>query len=301
MRVADVISGALKQFNGREQAVAIWLLLAFVAALFNKGIRGAIFAFVRSLFARRLIWIYTSATLWFMAIIVVLEKTGMWNSLLIKDTVMWFVVTAFVLIFNVNSAKEHFFRDAVVDNLKLTALLEFVSNMYSFNVWIELPLTLVIFSFSMVGEVASMKPEQAPVKRLTERVLSFIRWAMLAFIVYKSISNFSELATWDTARSLVLPLILTIAFIPYVYALALQLAYDAVFSQVDFALGDDRPLARFTRGRLSKLCSNSLARVKRVTGSSEFNLWNLKSEEDVLDMIDRLKRNEFRDSRSVSS
>jgi hypothetical protein len=301
MRVAEAISNVLKQFNGREQAAAIWLLVALVAALFNKGIRGAILAFVRSLFARRLIWIYTSATLWFVAIVVVLEKTGMWNSLLIKDTVMWFVGTAFVLIFNVNNAKEHFFRDAVVDNLKLTALLEFVSNIYSFNVWIELPLTLVIFSFSMVGEVASKKPEYVPVKRLIEGVLSFIGWAMLAFVVYKSISNFSELATWDTARSLVLPLILTIAFIPYVYALALQLAYEVVFFRVDFALRDNRPLARFARERLSKLCSNSVARVKRVTDSSEFDPWNLKSRKEVLDMIDRLKRNEFRESRSVSS
>lgn len=301
MRVTEVISGALRQLNGREQAVAIWLLVAMVAALSNKDFRGVIFAFVRALLDPKLLGMYASAALWLVAIVVVLANIGIWNSLLVKDTVMWFVGIAFVLMLNANNSKEHFFHDAIVDNLKLTALIEFVSNIYSFNVLIELPLTLMIFSSAVVGEVASMKPEHAPVKRLTDRVLSFIGWVMLAFVVCKSISNFSELVTWDTARSLVLPLILTIAFIPYVYALALQLAYDVVFFRVDFALRDNRPLARFTRGRLSKLCSNSLARVKRVTGSSEFDPWNLKNKEDVLNMIDRLERNEFRDSRSASS
>lgn len=160
-----------------------------------------------------------------------------------------------------------------------------------------MPLTLTIFCSAMISAVASTKPEQAPAKRLTDGVLALIGWVMLAFVVYKSISNFRDVAVRDTARSFVLPLVLAIAFIPFAYTLAVRMAYDAVFFRVNFALKDNRSLALFARRQLIRLCSISLARVKKVTGSDQFDPWNVTSEEGVLDMIVRLERKEFQGSR----
>lgn len=297
MRVTAVISGVLEQFNGREEAVAFWLLLALIAALFKKDIRRALLGSVKAFLAPKLLAIFILAALYVAAVVVCLAKVGLWNPSLVKDTVVWFVGTAFVLMLNVNNAEEHFFRNLIIDNLKLAALLEFVGNLYTFNFWVELPLTLTIFCSAMISAVASTKPEQAPAKRLTDGVLALIGWVMLAFVVYKSISNFRDVAVWDTARSFALPLVLAIAFIPFAYTLAVRMAYDAVFFRVNFALKDNRSLALFSRRQLIRLCSISLARVKKVTGSDQFDPWNVTSEEGVLDMIVRLERKEFQGSR----
>jgi hypothetical protein len=294
---SEVISGVLEQFNGREEAVAFWLLLALIAALFKKDIRRALLRCVKAFLAPKLLAIFIFAALYVAAVVVCLAKVGLWNPSLVKDTAVWFVGTAFVLMLNANNGEEHFFRNLIIDNLKLAALLEFVGNLYTFNFWVELPLTLTIFCSAMISAVASTKPEQAPAKRLTDGVLALIGWVMLAFVIYKSISNFSDVAVRDTARSFALPLIMTLAFIPFTYALAVLMAYDVIFFRVNFALRENGVLARFARQRFFRLCFVSLGRVRRVASSDQFDPWNLKNKEDVLDMIVRLERKEFQGSR----
>lgn len=292
MGSAQVVSRVLEQFNSREEAAAFWLFVALIAALFNKGIRSALWSCVRAFLQPKILMILAFAVFYVLLVVVALSKIRLWNSSLVKDTVVWFVGTAFVAMLNVTNAGEHFFRRVLIDNVKLAALLEFVMNLYTFSFWAEVPLTLTIFSSVMISAVAGAKPEQAPAKKLSQNVLSLIGFVMLAFVVYKSISSFSDIATWATARSFALPLIMTLALIPFTYALAVLMVYDVIFFRVNFGLRENGVLARFARQRLFRLCFVSLGRVRRVASSDQFDPWNLKNKEDVLDMIDRLGQKE---------
>jgi len=66
---------------------------------------------------------------------------------------MWGVFVAFVMLFEFSKANDSkFFRNAFKNNLKILIILEFVINLYLFDLWIEL--LIVPFSAILGGMIA---------------------------------------------------------------------------------------------------------------------------------------------------
>ena len=68
-------------------------------------------------------------------------------------------------------ADEEFIRKVLKDNLKLTAILEFIISTYTFNIWVELAIIPITTMIVMMNVIAERKEEYEKVHKLLDIVL----------------------------------------------------------------------------------------------------------------------------------
>lgn len=224
-------------------------------------------------------------------VVFILSKTGIWEILLIKDTIFWLVGTAFVLLMNVNKATQDngFFKKILIDNLKLILVLEFIVNLYTFSLWIELILVPFLFVIIAMSAVAEMKKEYLPVKKAIDFILSAFGIFLITYALAKILGDYQSFATSENLRAFILPPLLTFAYIPFLYLFALVIAYENLFVRIDIFVKDNKALAKFAKRKIICLCHLNLRKLNRFSRESTQELLKISSEEDVANMIESFR------------
>lgn len=164
-----------------------------------------------------------------------LNKMKLWNVTDLKDSLFWFFTVAMVMVFSTNSTKKITdFKKLLFDTIKITIVLEFIINLFSFSLLTEL-IMLPFLTFIVMLQVFSESDQKNfQVTKLLNNVLSFIGLSILLFSIYKTYTEFNNIANLGTLKSFILPIILTILFIPFAYSLSLFSIYQSYFIRLDF-------------------------------------------------------------------
>jgi amino acid permease len=143
--------------------------------------------------------------------------------------------------------RDGFFREAILNNLKLIAVLEFVSNAYTFSLWIELllvPSLALIMMLKVVAESnAKTESKYKALDSLLGYILAFIGIVIITIAFYKAIYDHDQFVTIHNLRDFLLPVVLSVLYLPFVYVWALFLAYQYLFVRIDIH-NRDKELAR---------------------------------------------------------
>ncbi len=198
------------------------------------------------------------------------------NHLLI--TMIWGVFIAFVMLFEFSKANDpEFFKNALKKNLTILIILEFVINLYVFDLWIEI--LIVPFSAILGGMIAISKTDEK--YEITKKFLNFIISLMGLFFIcyagYMIITDFKHFATTKNLESFYLPILFSITFIPFVYFSALFSSYENLFIRLGCFIND----------------SSVLKYVKMKTiFTFNFNLWKLNKWSKYIYSSWRFKNNQ---------
>lgn len=223
-------------FNNREKALAVWLLVFLFWTFTKKEVRTSALGVLKAMFLTKIAFVFLGMLIYVSVIILLLYKVDLWDFLLIKDTIYWILGTGFVLLVSVNKAlqdKSHF-RKILFDTLKLTIILEFIANLYAFGFWIEMLLMPLLFLIVAINAYSGIKTEYEPTKKLTNWILAVLGISMLLFAFSQILFNYHSLTTTYNLQTFILPPILTITFIPFLYIFTLVMAYenDRVLRQI---------------------------------------------------------------------
>ena len=141
-------------FTNREIATTIWLIIFFIWALSISGVRHSIRDLLRTLFNKKIFIPLMTMLLYIVFMVIVFEKIHFWNISATKDTILWTLGSAFGMYFSLNKVAqdENYFNNVILDNLKIVLLLEFVVNLYSFSLPVEL-IVIPIVSFIVLLNV----------------------------------------------------------------------------------------------------------------------------------------------------
>lgn len=231
----------------REWASVIWGTVLVVAGLATPFVREALAPSARMLLT---LWSLHTAVLallgWVVLVCYLGAQVGLWNWDLLKDTVIWVLVSGVASIFSALKAgkEEHFFRRSVLATLSVAAVMQFMLNLETFALWAELLLQLVVFLLVVFGSVAAIQPETRPVHTVANGALTLL-WLMVMIGTARAL-----LASWDdldaerTALALAFSLWFPLAMLPFVYVLGLVLSYDAVLSRARFHANGAGPKRR---------------------------------------------------------
>lgn len=125
--------------------------------------------------------------------------------------------------------------------------------------------------------------------RQVEKVLGGVLLAFgllaLAFSVNYLARNFHGVVTREEVAAFFLPLILTVGFIPFLYALALFGSYQTMLAMTRFGLKENEPLYRFARREIWRACGLSLVRARLFERSYRGRLWGSATQEDILRIV----------------
>jgi len=213
---------------------------------------------------------------------------GLWEFSYLGDTIVWFFGVAFVMFVNISAINQDgYFKKAILDNLKFAIFLEFITNLYVFNLWVELIIVPILAVVGGLLGVSSTNPKYKQIESCLTKIVIIIGFGFIVFALYNIIVDFREFASINNLKELLLPLLLTVTFLPYIYLLALQITYDQIFRHIKHLIKNSS-LAKYTKRKTVfafHLNLNALNKWLRKIVLLKFD-----SEEDVKHAIFEVKR-----------
>ena len=177
----------MAELNNREISLFFWLFLIFIWIISQPTIRSSLYDFIKLLFINPLLWMY----FYIISMITIYFIFGFLSPQNFKDVIIWTISVAFAMLFNINKSitNDSFFKNTIIDNIKLVAVIGFISNLYSFNLISEIIIFPIIVFLGMLIPFSDDKKEYLTVNKIFKFLLNIIGWMFILFSVYKTIEN----------------------------------------------------------------------------------------------------------------
>jgi len=279
-------------FNNREIAFAIWLLVAFIFVLTKSDIRKSLTDVVKYFFKIK-IQIFITITIAYTAVIVtILYLLNLWGISLLKDTIIWFCFSGIVMCLNMvtSSKQENLFKKIIKNNIKIVIMIEFLVNTYTFSFVVELFFIPFITFIAILDAVAQTDNKYNSVSKLINGLQFIIGVSILIYVIIHAISDYSNLGSFDTFRSILLAPLLTISFLPLIYFMLVFSAYEKLFIRLNLGTEKSKKLKNYAKREIINYCKFSLKRLNKILNMNVYNIMQIKDEKDVHDMINIYKR-----------
>lgn len=249
--------------SDREIAVAAWFAAALIALFLSRGIRRALLAMSVTVFSSLLlVMIATSAAAYASAVVLALAALGYWSPTMAAATVCWFIGYGFIVSREAKRTGLDFARRVLLHNLGLAALIEYLANLRSFPLPVELVLVPVSAVLAMLIAVCEIQTGMTQAKRVFVSALAALGLSSLGFSVAGLASDPGATANWGSAKAVLLPFVLSACCLPYVHGIRLFVVWQTVLAMLRFSLRGDESLYRFARIEIIKACGWSLRRVR---------------------------------------
>lgn len=230
--------GALDEGVLTNREIATLVVFGLGLALVGFQTRGTdrIWPSIRGLFSALLQWKLLLPLLlyvaWMSAVVCGAARIGLWSPDLWKPTVLW-LVTGFGLLFRFSEAvtEPGFFRRVLVRTVGLVAFVEYVVNLSSFPLWLEIPTQGLAVVLNLVA-VAGDDPRLAPARKLANGYLGTLGFSAMGWTVWQVASEWQEIDLGGLVREFSVPIWLTPPTLVFVYLVAVWAAYETAFAQM---------------------------------------------------------------------
>jgi len=274
-------------FNNREIAIAIWFMIITGFVVFKKpDIFRSVRLMVRTFCKLKILIPYCIMLFYVTLSVFILYKIGIWKADLLKDTIVWFWVSAMAMSMRYVTSDEskNIFKSIMIDNLKIIIILEFIVNSYTFLLYIELIIVPVITCFVLLEAVAGLDRKNIIVEKFAKGVLGGFGLILFVVAIKHVFDDFHSISKIDALRSILLVPFLSLMLSPFIYALVLFAKYELVFLRLDFGKDKSKDLKRYARCRILRSAGINLGRLDRLLENHASDLIHLQTQPDV-DML----------------
>lgn len=228
-------------FSNREIAGYIWFAVFLGVVAIDHNVRVAFFKCLRAFLPPLILIPLGLAAAYIVVWISIFAYAGIWTTANLKMTILWAFSFAFTTMIDINRVSEDrtFFAKAVREAFAITGILTFMVELYSFSLPIELLAFPLLTLLSMI-HIFARKPEHAQIERLAGGLLSIIGLGYLGYSLYRTALDFRTFATIDNASALGLPILLTLSFLPFLYALVIYTVYERCFFSLRWAIPNSK-------------------------------------------------------------
>ena len=273
----------------REVASLIYMAIIVVALVSWKGSHKHLVAIVRAFFARKLVYVWTAMSLYVFASVYLLAWLNLWAWPNLKSTLLWWLTVGFASMFEAQRLKERpdRFRKLVLESFTMTAVLLFVVELVSFPLWVELIMLPAVVFLTLLVAVAEFEARHVRVLKFLKIVEVLAGLLILAVSVALVVRQVDEFWTLSTAREFVLPFLLWLLFVPYIYMIAVIMAYEEYFVVVRFR-PNAVPIVKYAQWRALLAFGPDIRAVKRFT--QHLRVWDVTDEAGVRAAISEIKK-----------
>lgn len=218
-------------------------------------------------------------------VVLILFKVHFWNVELLKDTLIWTATAAFVVFININKVNndENYIKEIVLENFKLTIIVEFISNIYVFSLLTEIILFPIVLFLIILLAVSKLEDKNQVVTKLINLILTLAGLILIAYVINKICFNFQDFPLIENLKEFILPVILTLCYIPFVYFLALFVIYQTFFIQINMAFRNKKLLSKYAKYEILKKCNINLSMLRKT--SKELKVFMIENRRELDDAI----------------
>ncbi|HET8598653.1 MAG TPA: hypothetical protein VFM22_12925, partial [Castellaniella sp.] len=231
--------------NDREVAISLWVV-AIAIYIFSsskmRDVRKSFRSLLSAFFARQIISVLILMTIYMGVVVYLMFEADLWNSGQIKNTIFWAVAVGFMSLFKLESIKKDksFFKHSIIDNLKILAIIQFFVSFYSFPLWIELLLVPILALTGGMSAIAETDEKYIQAKKLLDGLMIFFGITVIAYTVYMLITNFNEFDQESTLYDFIVPPLLTLFYLPFIFMMMVYSAYEQAFVRLMFAIKEHK-------------------------------------------------------------
>lgn len=289
--------------SNREIAIVSWAAIGLMMLLlwpifFRKKIITfeLLVSLLRSFFAPKLSLFYIAMIAYIYFSVELLIHWNLWNAGQMKNTVVWSVSFALMAFFQIESIKKDFsfFKHVVLDNIKLIAIIEFIIGVYSFPLIVELILVPIMILLSMMAAYAEFDDKHAHAKALLNNIMVAGGLVIIGYAVYQLFHKPEEFLREQTFYDFVVPILLTILYLPFIFLTMLLTVYETIALRLHFTIHDKKLrwlallLGAFIFNIRIHLLERWVSMLQRSEITSFTHLWNAVKE---LNFMRRMERN----------
>jgi len=223
--------------SNRELAPLILLAVLVSVSMFRNDVRIAAWWVLRSFLHWRIQAVIAAYVIFIAGAVWIAHATGLWRGSLLKDTILWFVLSGLPLVFRVNEAGRdpRFFNHSLIDIFRVGALFAFAVNLSSLSLIGELILQSLLAVLVGMRVVASRDAKYKNTLTLIDVLLGIIA---LAMVFYTGVDLYQQWNTLDLT-TLILQLLMSfwlpLVSLVFVFGLALVAGYELAFKRMAFA------------------------------------------------------------------
>jgi hypothetical protein len=221
--------------SGREWATVVWVTLALAWMLTNKDLRPSVLNVIRVPLSKVILAPVVLMLCYIAAVVFAASRIGLWNLRMTGATLAWLVASALLGFFKVTAlpSDPHYLRTALKRAVAITVLIDAYVNLFVLPFWAEMALLPSVTLLAMLLAVAETRDEFSSVKGCLNGIMGVFVVGLLAYATVHVIEALSA-GRLTLGRSLILPMWLNLALLPFTYLLALWLVYQTAFVVVGF-------------------------------------------------------------------
>ncbi len=280
---------SLELFNNREIAAGVWLVVVLVIVSLLLGPRQFLTDLLSIFQSVALLALVALACAYLTLAVTGLLKIGFWEPALLKGTILWAILSGSVLIFGSlgSSGSEVTFRSLLSDNLKVIVIIEFLVSSYTFSLIAELLLWPTLVAVVAVNAFLESHEQHKGLARFTSASLILFGWIVIVQAAWRAFGDLGNLATTLTLREFLLPLVLSLLLVPFIYLSQVYGYYDKIFRRLSLSLElqKNSSLKRYASRRIVHACGLDTAKLRQLCGPNEVRLMQIRSEQDVDDLV----------------
>jgi len=215
--------------NNRDVASLVWLaaIIGYWAAT-RRSVRQSVREIVRPLADVGILVIFALYGLWMCAVIAVAAELGLWNTTMLRDTVVAVLAgVALVAAGSSATSQPHYFRHRLAGAIAATAFLEVYLNLATLDLAWELALQPVLFVALAVSVFGGMAA-----KRRADYIVALVGVLVLVPPTALFVSQWGQLDVVQIAREFVLPVWMAIGVLPFAFGFAVMDSYRGIYKRL---------------------------------------------------------------------
>ena len=207
---------------------------------------------------------------------------GLWNVNLIPETVVWFFGIAVIALLNIqqSSVDSDFFKKIIIKNINLIIVIGFLINIQTFPLYIE----LILLPLSTIFLLSKNK-------KLVDCVTNIFGFLLIIYALYNAFANYQNFEILTQLHWFVLPVLLTVMYLPFLYVTSLFAYYQKIFMKVDKFIEKNKYLRFAIKRKILLFCNLNLWKVIKLLKNNALQLSDKKWDVDDLkfkkNLIDR--------------
>lgn len=183
---------------------------------------------------------------------------------MVKDTTIWGSFAALPMMYRIMQAKnlKSYFGSTLRDLFQITVVLEFILGLYTLSLWIELlivPLTLML---GALIAFSGLEEKNKKVTKLLKWISSILGLFLVAEVLGHIVGNFSEYWSISYFKQFLLPMTLSVMFVPFLYLLVCFARFQETFVVLKIRIKSRKHL-RYTKRILLFAFFNNIGGLNR--------------------------------------
>ncbi|ALE05208.1 hypothetical protein AL755_06475 [Arthrobacter sp. ERGS1:01] len=218
----------LDYMSTRELSMSIWTLILLLVLLLWPATRASIKDAVRSMLHWKVSLSFALYTTYLASAVWLMWSLHLWDQELLGGTVIWLLGSGFILLGNaVTEApkQHHFFKGAVLDSLRVVAVVEFAVAARPFAIGTELWLVPALAVLTVFWAVSTTADNASGGSKFWVVIAAMVGLTLIVLSVRDLILHPAN-DVFDDVRAFFLPILLGLAAIPAAFIAAVIGAYE---------------------------------------------------------------------------